>query len=173
MLSGNTFVFYQSGERAHLVITISNLYILMLQYFYTLSSDSLGGAIIRNPALHKSWCTAVCLWREGPQPSEHQGRTQLLGRLPWNWDNLRAILILCSAKLRLNYNMSETFPSMVTSPYFDKIREQLRPFESLNMILCKMEMDTILTSLADSFCQIFDREVTFGLKGYLSRTQQR
>lgn len=42
ILTGNTFIFFQNGERAHLVITISNLYILLLQYLYQITKESIG-----------------------------------------------------------------------------------------------------------------------------------
>lgn len=43
MLTGNTFIFYQNGESAHLVITLSNVYILILMYFFMLSETGFEG----------------------------------------------------------------------------------------------------------------------------------
>lgn len=38
-MTGNTFIYFQNGERAHLVITISNIYIILLQFFFQPTND--------------------------------------------------------------------------------------------------------------------------------------
>lgn len=58
------------------------------------------------------------------------------------------------------------------SAHFERIQEQLKPFESLGLILCKIEMDSTLQCLAQLFGDIFEKEVSFGLKGSLTRTVQ-
>ena len=43
-MTGNTFIFFQNGESAHLVITLSNIYVLMLMYFFMLSDIGFQGS---------------------------------------------------------------------------------------------------------------------------------
>lgn len=67
---------------------------------------------------------------------------------------------------------SPLFKPIAPSPFFEKIHEQIKPFENLNLILCKIEMDSTLQSLANLFEQIFDKEICFGLRGTLNRIDQ-
>ena len=68
--------------------------------------------------------------------------------------------------------MENSSANSFSSGFFDKIRDQLKPFDNLKLILCKIEMDSTLQSLTSLFTQIFEKEVTFGLKGQLIRVTQ-
>ena len=68
--------------------------------------------------------------------------------------------------------MTSPLISDYSSTLFDKLHQQIKPFENLGLILAKIEMDSTLQCLTTLFTQIFEKEVSFGLRGNLTRTDK-
>lgn len=56
--------------------------------------------------------------------------------------------------------------------YFAEIREGVKVFANLACILDKVEAEGTLSDLSRMFESIFEREITFTVKGKLMRTEQ-
>ena len=68
--------------------------------------------------------------------------------------------------------MTSTGASIYSSAFFERIHDQLKPFENLSIILCKVELDTTLHSLTVLFTQIFEKELFFSFRGFFIRISQ-
>ena len=68
--------------------------------------------------------------------------------------------------------MTSLLISNFSSTFFEQLHQQIKPCENLSLILAKIEMDSTLHALTTLFTEVFEKEIKFGLRGKLIRTDK-